>query len=636
MAQKIVIKYGGVALQANDFNEIRQMREQGFQPILVHGGGKELSELSLKLGIEPVFKNGLRVTDDATMDVVQMVLMGRVNTRLVATLRSQGFKAVGVSGLADASSLQADLGHVGKMEDVDANLLNRLCDEGYIPVMAPIAMGEEGTLFNVNGDSFAACVAVATHANKLLLMTDVDGVYLDPKKKETRFDRLSIDEIRKLKVQDGMIPKLTAAVEAIEQGVESVLIGKSMELNTQVTRKPSSAFEHLAYQEHKHLFQNYARYPVALERGLGSKVWDRDGKEYLDLLAGIAVLPLGHCHPEVVDAICQQSKMLMHTSNLVYSAPMVDLARCLTEMGDFSKVFFCNSGTEANEGAIKLARKYQWRKGLRNKFGIVSLHGSFHGRTYGALATSDKPALKDGFAPFPEGFSVAEWNDIESLHKMIGENTAAFIMEPVQGEGGIHLPSVEFLREARRLCDQYGALLIFDEVQCGLGRIGTFYAYQSFGVQPDVVTLAKGLGNGLPIGAICATETVAQAFKPGDHGTTFGGNLVCAAAALATLKVIAREDCCAKVRSLGKLFREGLEGLQRSFPDAIREVRGLGLMIGVELSCDPQQLHARCLEEGLLVNITAKNVLRLLPSYLITESEIQHALDTLHTCLSLN
>lgn len=388
-------------------------------------------------------------------------------------------------------------------------------------------------------------------------------------------------------------------------------------------------FEDIQKLDSQNLFNTYQRYPIALERGKGTKLWDSEGKEYLDLLGGIAVLPLGHCHDEVLLAIQKQAETLIHTSNLFYSKPGIELAQCLIEMGDFDKVFLCNSGTEANEGAIKLARKYQWRKGRKDKFKIVSASHSFHGRTFASLTATDKKELKEGFAPLPEGFSTVEWNNVSSLEAGIDDSTAAFILEPVQGEGGIHLPSDEFLAAARAQCDKVGALLIFDEIQCGLGRLGTFYAYQSFHVKPDIVTLAKGLANGLPIGAICATNKAAEGFHPGDHGTTFGGNLLCAAAASATLRIILAKDYASKVRELGDYFIGKLRELQKDYPQTITEVRGKGLMIGVEVKEKIQEILNRSFEKGLILNITAKNVLRILPPYIITKSEIDHAIGIL-------
>lgn len=394
-------------------------------------------------------------------------------------------------------------------------------------------------------------------------------------------------------------------------------------------------YDDIVQLDRKILFNTYQRYPIALQKGRGTKLWDTDGREYLDLLGGIAVLPLGHCHPVVVEAICQQAQMLVHTSNLFYTTPSLELAQGLLEMGDFDKVFLCNSGTEANEGAIKLARKYQWRKGHKNKFKIVSATHSFHGRTFASLSATDKAALKEGFNPLPEGFATVEWDNPSALAAAIDESTAAFIVEPLQGEGGIHLASEEFLKAAREQCDKMGALLIFDEIQCGLGRLGTFYAYQSFGVKPDVVTLAKGLANGLPIGAICATDNAASGFQPGDHGTTFGGNPVCAAAASATLRVILEKNYCARAAEMGAYFMKALQSLRAKFPQSVKDVRGRGLMLGLEVEKDAQAIAERCFSKGLIVNVTAGNVLRFLPSYLITTEEIDFAVGVLASCLLL-
>ena len=392
-------------------------------------------------------------------------------------------------------------------------------------------------------------------------------------------------------------------------------------------------FENIVKRDQDLLFNTYARNPIALHKGKGTKLWDCDGKEYLDLLGGIAVLPLGHCDPDVVDAITKQAQTLIHTSNLFYTEPTLNLAQKLVELGDFQKIFFANSGTEANEGAIKLARKYQWRKGRSEQIKIVSASHSFHGRTYAALTATDKAELKEGFAPLPEGFATVEWNNVQALASAIDERTAAFLVEPVQGEGGIYPASKEFLEEARRLCDKVGALLIFDEIQCGVGRLGTFFAYQSFGVKPDVVTLAKGLANGLPIGVICANAESASGFKPGDHGTTFGGNLVCAAAASACVEKIVSENLCQKVRELGDYFSSGLKALQGEFPGLIKDVRGMGLMLGVEISGDAQAFARSCFSKGLIINITAKSVVRLLPAYIITKSEIDQALGIFRSVL---
>lgn len=383
----------------------------------------------------------------------------------------------------------------------------------------------------------------------------------------------------------------------------------------------------------KYLMNTYNRYPIAIVKGDGVKVWDADGKEYLDFLGGIAVTLLGHGHPAVVDAIENQLKKLIHTSNLYYTEPAAKLAELLSIHGGLDKIFFCNSGAEANEGAIKLSRKYQWRKGYKKKYKIVTASHSFHGRTMGALAATDKPEIQEGFGPLPSGFQSVQWNDVGDF---IDETVAAVIIEPIQGEGGIHCASSSYLKKIRKACDKVGALLVFDEIQCGMGRCGTLFAYQSFGVKPDIITLAKGIANGLPLGAICATNEASLGFQVGDHGTTFGAGPVVTSAALATLNVLLSENCLQKVTLMGAYFMKKLNQLQEKYPSVIAEVRGLGLMIGVELKVDAALILKKCHERGLLVNVTSRNVLRFLPPYIITKNDIDHVIIVLNSVLSSN
>lgn len=380
--------------------------------------------------------------------------------------------------------------------------------------------------------------------------------------------------------------------------------------------------------------KTYGRYPIALVRGEGARCWDADGRAYLDFLGGIAVNVLGHAHPAVVSAIAAQAARLIHCSNLYYSEPMAELAELLTQSGGLDRVFFCNSGAEANEGAIKLARKYQWRKGHKEKNRIVSLTHSFHGRTLATVTATAKPAIQEGFGPLPEGFDYAEAGDIASLKAAVTDRTAAVIVEPVQGEGGVHPLPQAFLEAARAVCDEHGALLIFDEIQCGMGRVGRLFAWQAFGVKPDIITLAKGLGGGVPIGAICATEEAASGFAPGDHGTTFGGSPLACAAALATVKTLLAEDLPARAAAMGEYLLAGLRRLQARHPDLVREVRGMGLMLGIELTRPAGPVLAKCHELGLLVNVTADTVVRLLPPYIITEADCDRALEILDQALA--
>ncbi len=395
-----------------------------------------------------------------------------------------------------------------------------------------------------------------------------------------------------------------------------------------------SKAEQIIALDKKYLMNTYNRYPIAIVKGDGVKVWDADGKKYLDFLGGIAVNVLGHCHPAVVDAIIVQVKKLVHISNLYYTEPSAELAELLSIHGGLDKIFFCNSGAEANEGAIKLARKYQWRKGHKEKYKIITATHSFHGRTMGALAATHKPEIQEGFGPLPVGFQTIQWNNTQGFLDSIDETTAAVLIEPIQGEGGIHSASQDFLKEIRAACDRVGALLIFDEIQCGMGRCGTLFAYESFGVKPDIITLAKGIASGLPLGAICTTDKAALGFQPGDHGTTFGANPVAAAAALATLKVLIEENYPRKAALIGNYLMGKLHQLQKRYPQTIAEIRGLGLMIGVELKIDAKSVLKKCHSQGLLTNITAGNVLRLLPPYTITEKDVDQAISIIEIAIS--
>jgi predicted acetylornithine/succinylornithine family transaminase len=374
----------------------------------------------------------------------------------------------------------------------------------------------------------------------------------------------------------------------------------------------------------------YARQPLTIVRGAGCWVWDDAGRRYLDLVAGIAVNVLGHAHPAVADALSAQARTLLTTSNLYYTLPQIELAEALVARTPFDRAFFTNSGTEANEAAIKLARRHG---GERGAYGIVSLVNSFHGRTLGSLAATGQPKYQQPFAPLPAGFVQVPMNDVDALRGAVNETTAAILLEPIQGESGIHLVSDEYLLAAREAADRAGALLIFDEIQTGIGRTGTFFAFEQTPVVPDVVTLAKGLGGGVPIGAMLVRES-ASVFHPGDHGTTLGGNPLIAAAALATLRVIDTEGLLHNARAMGALFTDGLGSL---VSDGLAvEVRGRGLMIGVE-TAGPVARQAMAIardEHGLLVNATGDTTLRLVPPLTINAEEVAEALTRLRASLS--
>jgi acetylornithine/N-succinyldiaminopimelate aminotransferase len=364
--------------------------------------------------------------------------------------------------------------------------------------------------------------------------------------------------------------------------------------------------------------QVYARQPITLVRGEGCRVWDDAGNAYLDLVAGIAVDVLGHAHPAVADALNTQARTLLTTSNLYYTLPQIELAEALVARSPFDRAFFTNSGTEANEAAIKLARRHGLERGA---YAIISLTGSFHGRTFGSLAATAQPKYQQPFAPLPEGFFHVPIDDADALRTAVTEHTAAILLEPIQGESGIHPLSDKFLVAAREAADSVGALLIFDEIQTGIGRTGTFFAFEQTPVVPDVVTLAKGLGGGVPIGAMLVKESAA-AFHVGDHGTTLGGNPLVSAAALATLRVLDEERLLDNAREMGTRFTDALGALVER--GLATEVRGRGLMIGVETAA-PIAKRAMAIardELGVLVNATGETTLRLVPPLVITADEV--------------
>ncbi|MFH2052009.1 MAG: aspartate aminotransferase family protein [bacterium] len=371
--------------------------------------------------------------------------------------------------------------------------------------------------------------------------------------------------------------------------------------------------------EHAHHAQLYRRYPITLIEGRGAKVRDAAGKEYVDALAGIAVNSVGHCHPEVVEAIRSQAGKLIHASNLYYFEPQSRLAKRLTRAAGLERVFFTNSGTEAVEGALKLARLHA-RK-LERRGGFISMEGCFHGRSTGALSLHNAEQRRK-FEPLLEGCRQIPFNDLDALAAAMDDTMAAVILEPIQGEGGVRPADLEYLRGVRRLCDRHGALMILDEIQTGIGRTGTFFAYQQADIVPDIVTSAKALGGGVPIGAVLARDEVAAAFAPGDHGTTYGGNPLACAAADAAVRVVLEENLAGRAVELGAHLMDLLRDGSAARP-AIREIRGRGLMIGVELAFPGKSVVTAMLERGVLANCTAENVMRFVPPLVISREEIE-------------
>lgn len=383
----------------------------------------------------------------------------------------------------------------------------------------------------------------------------------------------------------------------------------------------------------RHLMPTYNRLPLALTKGEGARVWDTEGNEYLDFVAGIAVNSLGHGHPAVVKAIHDAAEHVLHTSNLFHIGPQAALAARLTELSGLERVFFGNSGTEAIEGAMKLARRYGRQNG-GGRYKIVTALRSFHGRTLAALAATGQPQYHAGFEPLPAGFSYVPLNDMQALKDAIDDETIAVMLEPIQGESGVRACDVEYVREVRALCDERDILLIFDEIQTGIGRTGTMFAFEHFGVRPDIMALAKGLGGGVPIGAFLAREDVAHAFEPGAHGTTFGGNPFACRVALTVLETVVEDDLADAAARAGKRFRDKLVAATEKL-GVVAEVRGKGLMIGVELDgvSAPAVMHA-CRERGLLLNAVGDSVLRLLPPLVVTDADVDAAVDIIADALA--
>ena len=377
--------------------------------------------------------------------------------------------------------------------------------------------------------------------------------------------------------------------------------------------------------------RTYARAPVAFVRGKGTRLWDSDGREYLDFFSALAVTNLGHAPAPVVAAIREQTEQLLHVSNLHYCAPQSRIAEILCAHSFADRVFLCNSGAEANEAAIKLARRWGHRHG-GTRTNVVTALGSFHGRTLATLTATGQEKVRTGFQPLPPGFTYVPFDDLAALDRALGDEVVALLLEPIQGEGGVVMPHPDYLAGARRLCDDRGILLMFDEIQVGMGRTGTLFAYEQLGVTPDVMTLAKALASGIPIGACLAREEVAASFDLGAHGSTFGGNAVAAAAAAATLEVMLADGFLAGVRARGEHFLARLREMAARLP-VVAEVRGRGLMLAVTLREPAGWVVEACLARGLLVNCTADRVLRLLPPLIITDAEIDEGLGILEEVL---
>lgn len=396
----------------------------------------------------------------------------------------------------------------------------------------------------------------------------------------------------------------------------------------------SQAFAAVKAGEESLLCRSYSRYPVAVVRGKGARLWDADGKEYVDLLAGIAVTSLGHCNDEVNAALAAHAEKLWHVSNLFYQEEQLELARLLLSTSHHQKAFFCNSGAEANEACIKLARRYMRKVKQRDAYEIITLEGCFHGRTLGALAATGRESLSDGFAPLPEGFKQVPAGDIEAMKAAITPATAAVLVEVVQGEGGVVPLCSEYLRQLEALCRERDVLFMCDEVQAGLARTGKFWAFQQYGLKPDAISMAKSLANGLPMGAMLATDEVARGFEAGSHATTFGGGALASGVAAKVVEILLRDKLADRAAELGEHLKRELAAMQTRLPGKIKEVRGLGLMVGIELAVDGKPVWEELLRRGYICNLSHGVTLRLLPPLNIDKADLDGFLQNLEDILA--
>jgi predicted acetylornithine/succinylornithine family transaminase len=383
----------------------------------------------------------------------------------------------------------------------------------------------------------------------------------------------------------------------------------------------------------KYIINTYGERQIALVKGEGAYVWDADGKKYLDFVAGISTVNIGHCHPNLVKAIAEQAQKLIHVSNLYYIEPQARLAKRIIELSFADKCFFCNSGAEANEAAIKIARKYTKEKINPNKYEIITMYKSFHGRTMTTITATGQEKYHKGFEPMSPGFKYVPFNDLKALEEAITDITCAIMLEPIQVEGGINIPDDDYLPGVRKICENYNLLLIYDEVQTAMGRTGKMFGYETFGVEPDIMTMAKALGGGVPIGCMATKDYIAESLTPGSHASTFGGNPLVCSASLASINTIIDEKLAENAQKIGDYLKQKLTALKAKFP-IIKYVRGRGLIIGVELEIEGKEIVNKALKYGLILNCIGTNVLRFVPPLIINESHVDEAISILEKVLS--
>jgi acetylornithine/N-succinyldiaminopimelate aminotransferase len=644
----IVIKLGGRALDgaAGIAAFTRDVAALDRPVVLVHGGGADVTAWCDKLNIPSTFDDGLRVTDEATRDVATAVLAGLVSSRLVAGLVAAGVPAVGLSGIdgglvtAVPHPEAARLGKVGAVGAVDAAWLRSLLADGRVPVIAPLAADAAGDIRNINADDMAAAVAVALRASEIVYLSDVDAVRVDGRAIGTVTAAEALGLLDHPDVTGGMRPKLAAAHRAVTGGVGAAVIGAWT--TTGSLAGMTAPRDGAALPLEADLFAGVYPFPrLELSHGRGCRVTAADGREYLDFVSGIAVNALGHADPGLRAAVSGQMARLVHVSNLYGNRPAAALAARLVALTGYDKVFLCNSGAEANEAALKFARLHARAQGKSEGI-IVAFDGAFHGRTAFALSATATPAYREPFGPLVPGIRFAPFNDAAAFDRIVAEEAAAgrpleaVLVEPVQGEAGARTADPAFLAHLRAATRAAGALLLFDEVQCGVGRSGSFLAADALGTSADVTILAKGLGGGIPIGAVLIRNDLAALLAAGQHGTTFGGNPVAAAAAGHVLDTITRPGFLDAVNARAVQLGAGLERLVARHP-ALTRVHGLGLLRAVELAddapFDPVALIAAARAAGLLLCKGGSRSVRILPPLVVAAADIDLALERLDAAL---
>lgn len=655
----IVLKVGGNDLEKPGFIDllVAVVAKSEHPVIVVHGGGKAISTMQETLGIAPQYVDGLRVSDERSLEIAEMILCGAVNTRITRTLMLYGIEAQGLNGqdrgLIRARKLDhsgGDLGRVGEPIHVRGEILLQLIAEGVTPIIAPICLGEDGP-FNVNADHVAGAVGAAVNAARVLFVTNVHGVMHEGEVLKTLTEADVETLIAEGVIRGGMIPKARSALQLIHVGVREVVItdldGLLIGAGTTFIADEHLSQQHrngekknmtaipdtlhpAIYQEQTYIAHTYGRPPFVLTHGEGMTVYDQTGKAYLDFVAGIAVMALGHSDAQISTVIQDQAAKLIHVSNLYYTEAQGQLAQALCEHSFADRVFLCNSGAEANEACIKFARKYAYHHGSAHKTEIVAFTGAFHGRTAGALSITPKAKYQDPFKPLLPNVTILPFNDIEAAKAHIGDQTCAVIVEPIQGEGGIHVASTEFLQTLRGQCNAYDAVLVFDEVQCGLGRTGALWAHSQSGVEPDLMALAKPLANGLPIGAALMTEKVHAAIQPGDHGSTFAGGSLVSAVAYHVFERLNNPAMLHHVQAMGDYLMQGLLALESTH---IQAVRGRGLMLGVALDIPATDVVEAGYEAGFLLVNAGPDVLRLVPPLIVEKEHIDALLQFLSDTL---